>query len=87
MYTITNELKYTKVMSYEMVTIIKELYNAGEIFLYKYMFRDAERVSMAPSGVRQEMISKGIIQETDIIDSYDFDTIIDNLYRKALPQN
>ena len=82
-YVLSNEIRYSKVMSYELAAIIKEFYDAERIFFYNYTYGTKSCVGFAPASKRTDMISKGIIKEESIIEAYDIQTVIDNLYAKA----
>lgn len=83
-YVLSNEIKYLKIMSYELATIIGEFYREGKIFFYRYDYRGNLYTAFAPMDKKDELISLGILQERDIIDSYDIQRDIDELYEKAL---
>ena len=75
-YVLTNEIRYSKVMSYELATIIKGFYDD------KYGTKPC--VGFAPISKKADLISKGIIKEADVIATYDIQKDIDDLYAKAL---
>lgn len=83
-YVLTNEIRYSKVMSYELATIIKEFYDTGKIFFYNYTYGTKSCVGFAPTSKKADLISKGIIKEEAIIEAYDIQKDIDDLYAKAL---
>ena len=83
-YVLTNEIRYSKVMSYELATIIKGFYDDGNIFFYNYKYGTKPCVGFAPISKKEDLISKGIIKEADVIATYDIQKDIDDLYAKAL---
>ena len=83
-YVLTNEIRYSKVMSYELATIIKGFYDDGNIFFYNYKYGTKPCVGFAPISKKADLISKGIIKEADVIATYDIQKDIDDLYAKAL---
>ena len=76
--------RYSKVMSYELATIIKGFYDDGNIFFYNYKYGTKPCVGFAPISKKADLISKGIIKEADVIATYDIQKDIDDLYAKAL---
>lgn len=83
-YVLTNEIKFSKIMSYELATIIKGFYDTGDIFFYNYTYGGKSYIAFAPSSNKNEMISKGIIKEEAIVPAFDIQKEIDALYVKAL---
>lgn len=83
-YVLKNEIRYSKVMKYELATIIKELYDTGKVFFYNYTHGAKQCIGFAPVEKKQELIDLGIIKETDIIETYDIQSVIDGLYSDAL---
>lgn len=84
MYVLSNEKKYSKIMDYELASIFKDAYDANKIFFYNYKYRETNCVALAPSCKRDTMVAEKIISETDIIDNYDIQQCIDDLYAKVL---
>ena len=83
-YVLTNEVKYSKVMDYELATIIKGIYDDGKIFFYNYTYGTKSCVGYAPVGSKADMITLGLIKESDVIAQYDIQKVIDTLYANAL---
>lgn len=87
-YTLTNELKYLKIMGYELATIIKEIYDRGDIFFYNYehssKYGTKVCVGFAPTNQKADLIALGLVDENRIIENYNIQDDIDNLYSKAL---
>lgn len=83
-YVLTNEIRFSKIMSYELATIIKGFYDAGDIFFYNYTYGTKRHIGFAPSNNKDEMLAKSIIKEEDIVPTYDIQKDIDALYAKAL---
>lgn len=84
-YTLSNEIKYSKIMSYELAYIIKSFYDEGKIFFYNYTYQQKVCIAFAPMDKKDDMVVKGIIKESDIIENYDIQKNIEELYVKALP--
>jgi uncharacterized LabA/DUF88 family protein len=82
-YVLSNEIKYSKVMNYELASIIKDLYDDGKIFFYHYCYRMGKYVAFAPADKRDDLLREGIITEEDIIPSFDIQREIDELYNRA----
>lgn len=82
-YALSNEIKFSKVMNYELATIIKEFYDKQQIFFYSYIYKSNSYVGIAPSSKQQDLLSLGIIQSADIIPTYDIQADIDRLYSDA----
>lgn len=82
-YVLKNELRYSKVMSYELATILKDLLVSNDIFFYNYTYGKL-CIGFAPISKKSEMVTLGIITEADVINDFDIQKIIDDLYAKAL---
>nr|WP_325258820.1 NYN domain-containing protein [uncultured Oscillibacter sp.] len=82
-YAFSNEIKFSKVMNYELATIIKEFYDKKQMFFYNYSYKSNSYVGFAPSDKQQDLLSLGIIQPTDIIATYDIQADIERLYSDA----
>lgn len=83
-FTLSNEIKYSKIMSYELATIIKYFYENEKIFFYNYTHKGRTYVGFAPLGEKQNMIAKKIISESDVVENYNIQKDIDEQYEKAL---
>lgn len=83
MYVLSNEIRYTKVMNYELASIIKDFYDAGTIFFYNYKFGTKSCVGFAPISLKADLIAKGIVNQESVIETYDIQKVIDDLYAKA----
>ncbi|MBD5559044.1 MAG: NYN domain-containing protein [Clostridia bacterium] len=82
-YVLKNQIRYHKVMQYELASILKDLYDADEIFFYYYTFKDNEFVGFAPTERRQELLDKELIREEDIIPDFDLAGEVEILYSEA----
>lgn len=82
-YVLKNEIRYSKVMKYELASIIKDFYDSGKVFFYNYTYGVKQCIGFAPISQKQGLIDLAIIQETDIIENYDIQSIIDDLYDNA----
>ncbi len=82
-YNIRNQLAYIKIMGYELATIIKGFYDQGKIFFYNYTYKTKLCVAFAPTDRKDDMVTKGIITEKNIIEHYDIQSVIDDWYLKA----
>ena len=69
-WVLTNEPKYTKLMNYEMATIIKTLYDQHRIFFYRYKAKGDYTNALAPVDQQQTMLSQKILQDDDIIEAF-----------------
>lgn len=76
-YVLKNEMKY------ELASIIRDFYDNGQVFFYNYVFGTKQCIGFAPISQKQGLIDLGIIQAADIIDKYDIQREIDNLYNMA----
>lgn len=85
-YALKNEIRYTKVMQYELASIIKDFYDNRQVFFYSYVFGAKQCTGFAPISQKQGLISLGIIQDADIIENYDIQSVIDDLYSNAARQ-
>lgn len=79
-YTLTNEVKFTKIMSYELATIIKDLYDNHKIFFYTYTHGTKDYVGFAPVSKKTSLLERKIIKPEDEIDQYDIQKHIDEMY-------
>ena len=82
-YVLKNEIRYSKIMKYELASIIKDFYDNGKVFFYGYTYGTKSCIGFAPISQRQALIDFGIIQETDVIENYDIQSVIDDLYDNA----
>ncbi|MGN0978275.1 MAG: NYN domain-containing protein [Faecousia sp.] len=83
LYTLSNEIRYSKIMRYELATIIKDLYDSGKVFFYEYVYGSKPCIGFAPTCLKADMISKSIIKEDKIIANYDIQKVIDEAYQKV----
>lgn len=70
-------------MKYELASIIKDFYDNGKVFFYGYTYGTKSCIGFAPISQRQALIDFGIIQEADVIENYDIQSVIDDLYDNA----
>lgn len=81
-YNVKNTVGYLKLFSYELYTVVKELYKENKIIFYNYIFRGSNNIAFIPSDKKQYFLDNSIISINDIIDSYDIDADIDEEYEK-----
>ena len=62
-YTLSNEIKYSKIMRYELATIIKTFYDKGKVFFYEYMYNGKVCVGFAPTCLKAELIEKTYLKK------------------------
>lgn len=84
-YNIKKSMSYLKLMSYELLNIIKELYSERKIVFYTYIYNTTETVAMIPSDKVKFFVDNSIVQKEKIIDNFEIDKEIEkeyNLYLK-----
>ncbi|MGI6316851.1 MAG: NYN domain-containing protein [Christensenellales bacterium] len=86
-YVLSNEIKYSKIMNYELATMIKDFYDNEDIFFYNYYYYGKAYAAFAPVRRKDELIALKIINEADILPSYDLQTVIGELYENASKGN
>ena len=79
-YYVENQINYSSIMEYELYNILKNLYNKNIIFMYRYTYRNSKFYAIMPIKYKKEALNNKIIKQEDIVDSYDFDKIINNSY-------
>lgn len=86
-YYLPSQSDYYQVMQYELLNMIKNRYEGGEILLYKRVVKDnVTTINLLPSHYKQDFINLGIIKEDDILIGYDLDSIIRDKYMEYLPK-
>lgn len=83
-YYVENQINYSSIMIYELYNILKNLYNKNIIFMYRYAFRGSKFDAIMPTKFKTEAINNKIINQDDIIYSYDFDSLINKCYDEYL---
>lgn len=81
-YYVTNQDTFRSVMEYEIYNILKILYDKKIIFIYRYIYRDSDYYAMMPTIYRDEALSHNILTLDDIVEDYDFDTLIKKSYEE-----
>ena len=67
-------------MEYELYNILKNLYKKNLIFMYRYTYRNSKFYAMMPTKYKNEALKNKIIKQEDIVNGYDFDSLINNSY-------
>lgn len=83
-YNIKNAVSYFKLMSYEMLAIVKELYKDSKIIFYTYNHKGKDYVALIPNDKKQYFLDKKIIEDEKIIINYDIDKEIEEEYKKYI---
>ncbi len=83
-YNIKFLVCHLKLMSYELLTFVKEFYEEGKIIFYNYNHNGKTYVAILPSDKKQIFLDKSIIEVKDIIDNYNIDQLIENEYNKYI---
>ena len=86
-YKLNLFMNYFKLMSYELLNIIKKLYAEGKIVFYTYVYKTKSTVAIIPSDKVNFLFKKSIIQKENIIDDFDIDKEIDREYEQYLWKN
>ncbi len=81
-YNIKKSVGFFKLMTYELLTIIKDLYQEDKIIFYTYDYRGQTFVALLPTDKKQDFINKSLIDEKRIIENYDIDKEIQAEYSK-----
>ena len=79
-YYVENQINYSSIMEYELYNILKNLYNKNIIFMYQYTYRNSKFDAIMPTKYKIEAINNKIIELNDIINYYDFDSLINRSY-------
>lgn len=80
---IKKSMGYFKLMSYEILTIIKELYSEGKIVFYSYG-RSNNTVAMVPADKVKFFVNNSIIKKDKIIKNFDINKEIEKEYNSFL---
>lgn len=75
--------KHFRIMTYEIATILKELYKNGKICFAEYHHYRTSFIAIIPSRLKDEVIRAKWTNEADIKQDFDIDFIITNEYSKA----
>lgn len=81
-YNTKNSVGYLKLMSYEILTIFKELHDEGKIIFYTYDYRGEDVVAIIPTDKKNFFLDNSIITEDKLLSDYDIDSKIENEYNK-----
>jgi len=81
-YYVTNQDTFRSVMEYEIYNILKILYEENIIFIYRYTYRDIEYYAMMPTIYKDEALDHNILTLDDIVENYDFDSLIKKSYEE-----
>lgn len=84
-YNIKKSVGYYKLMSYELLTIIKDLYEEKKLFFYTYDYNGkTNNIALLPTDKKQFFLDNSIIDEKRIIENYDIDKDIAKEYNKYI---
>ena len=81
-YNIKKSVSYLKLMSYEIFTIVKELYEEDKIIFYTYDYKGKDVVAFIPADKKHYFLDNRIIEDKKIITSYSIDEEIEAEYDK-----
>lgn len=81
-YYVENQDTYSSIMEYELYNILKNLYEKDIIFIYRYFYRNSEFYAIMPTAYKEEAIYNNILTPEDILDYYDFDSLIKKSYEE-----
>lgn len=81
-YYVTNQDTFRSVMEYEIYNILKIMYEKNIIFIYRYIYRDVEYYAMMPTIYKDEALYHNILTLDDIVENYDFDSLIKKSYEE-----
>jgi Protein of unknown function DUF88. len=81
-YYVTNQDTFRSIMEYEIYNILRILYYKNIIFIYRYTYRDIEYYAMMPTIYKDVALSHNILTPDDIVDDFDFDSLIKKSYEE-----
>ena len=82
-YALKKQSQYHKVMKYELAAILKDLYAKDEVFFYEYTYKEKPCIGIGLTDKRHDMLDMGIIRSDDVVQGYDLDEVIEELYCEA----
>lgn len=86
-YYINSCVKREHLMEYEIINILKMLYDKGLILLYDYKHYSDFCIGILPASLKDDYISNKIIEIADIKSDFNFDLAIKDSYDKYIHQN
>lgn len=92
-YYVENSFGHFDIMKYEFANILRILYFTKKLHIYKYIYLDKKTntnktdIAIVTDDLKQSYIDSNILKETDIIEDYNFDEFIQNLYKEYSKSN
>ena len=81
-HNVKKSVGYCRLMSYEIYTIIKDLYEENKIVFYEYDYKGSNVVAFLPADKKQFFIENSIIEEDKFLENYDINKDIETEYNK-----
>lgn len=81
-YYVENQDTYSSIMEYELYNMLKILYDKEAIIVYRYRYRNTDFFAIMPTAYMDDAINNNIIANKDIVDHYDFDSLIKRSYEE-----
>ncbi len=91
-YYIKSSFPYFNIMKYEFANIIKQLVCKQKLFLYKYEYynnktkKNESSVAVVTEELKQKYLDNEVMKDTDVINDYVFDELIEKIYKEYLPK-
>lgn len=81
-YCVKNYTNYLKLMSYEILNIIDRCYRDGKIIFYKYNFKGKSYIAVITDKIKQDLLDRNLITESDIFTYTDLANKVSDEYKK-----
>jgi predicted nuclease of predicted toxin-antitoxin system len=79
-YYVENQDTYSSIMEYELYNMLKNLYEKKALTVYRYIYANSTFYAIMPTAYLEMAIKNEIISKDDVVDSYDFDSLIKRSY-------
>lgn len=79
-YYVENQDNYSSIMEYELYNMLKNLYEKKAISIYRYIYGNSTFFAIMPTLYVDKAINNNIITKEDIVENYDFKSIIKRSY-------
>lgn len=83
-YYLTNQIKFSSIMEYELINILGILYEDGKILLYNYEYRGKAFVAIMPICLLDEAKTNHYLEDKDVLNTFDFELKISETYQKYI---
>lgn len=79
-YYVENQDTYSSIMEYELYNMLKNLHDKKAISIYRYTYSNSMFYAIMPTPYVDKAIENKIITKEDMVDNYDFDSMIKRSY-------